>query len=77
MFLLTAKPIIYIANISEEQIENAENDEMVKQVKEYASKERAEVIPLCVKIEEELSGLEDEDKKRNVRSIRIKRIRIR
>ena len=63
MFLLTAKPIIYIANISEEQISNAENEEMVKQVKEYAEKEKAEVIPLCVKIEEELSGLEEQDKK--------------
>ena len=63
MYLLTAKPIIYIANISEEQISNAENDEMVKQVKEYAKKEKAEVIPLCVKIEEELSGLEEQDKK--------------
>ena len=63
MFLLTTKPILYIANISEEQIENAENDEMVLKVKEYASKENAEVIPLCVKIEEELSGLDDSDKK--------------
>lgn len=63
MFLLTTKPILYIANISEEQLENAENDEMVKKVKEYARKEKAEVIPLCVKIEEELSGLEEEDKK--------------
>ena len=63
MFLLTAKPIIYIANISEEQISNAENEEMVNQVKEYAEKENAEVIPLCVKIEEELSGLEEQDKK--------------
>ena len=62
MFLLTTKPILYIANISEEQIENAENDEMVLKVKEYASKENAEVIPLCVKIEEELSGLDDSDK---------------
>ena len=63
MFLLTAKQIIYIANISEEQISNAENEEMVKQVKEYAEKENAEVIPLCVKIEEELSGLDEQDKK--------------
>ena len=63
MFLLTAKPIIYIANISEEQISNAENEERVKQVKEYAEKENAEVIPLCVKIEEELSGLDEQDKK--------------
>ena len=63
MFLLTTKPILYVANVSEEQLEDAENDRLVKQVKEYASKEKAEVIPLCVKIEEELSGLEDEDKK--------------
>lgn len=63
MFLLTTKPILYIANISEEQIENAEEDALVLKVKEYAAKEKAEVIPLCVKIEEELSGLEEEDKK--------------
>ncbi len=62
-FLLTTKPILYVANISENQIENAENDPLVLKVKEYAKKENAEVIPLCVKIEEELSGLEDDDKK--------------
>ena len=63
MFLLTSKPIIYIANISEDQIQTSDDEEMVKQVKDYAAKEHAEVIPLCVKIEEELSGLEDSDKK--------------
>ena len=62
MFLLTTKPILYIANISEEQIENAENDPIVEKVKEYAKNENAEVIPLCVKIEEELSGLDENDK---------------
>ena len=63
MFLLTTKPILYIANVSEEQIENAENDSLVLKVKEYAKKENAEVVPLCVKIEEELSTLDDTDKK--------------
>ena len=63
MFLLTTKPILYIANVSEEQLGNAENDPMVKKVKEYAEKENAEVIPLCIKVEEELSGLDDADKK--------------
>ena len=63
MFLLTTKSILYIANVSEEQLGNSENDENVKKVKEYALNEKADVIPLCVKIEEELSGLEDEDKK--------------
>ena len=69
MFLLTTKPILYIANVSEEQIEDPENDENVKKVKEYALKENAEVIPLCVKIEEELSGLDDNDKKEMLESL--------
>lgn len=63
MFLLTTKPILYIANVSEEQLENAENDDNVMKVKEYAKNEKAEVVPLCVKMEEELSGLDDADKK--------------
>ncbi len=62
-FLLTLKPILYIANVSEEQLENAENDENVLKVKKYADNENAKVIPLCVKIEEELASLEDDDKK--------------
>ena len=45
------------------KFKHADDEEMVKQVKEYAAKEHAEVIPLCVKIEEELSGLDDSDKK--------------
>ena len=62
MFLLTMKPILYIANVSENQLENAEEDKFVKQVIEYAKAEKAEVVPLCVKIEEELSALEGQDK---------------
>ena len=62
-YLLTTKPILYIANVSEEQLTDAYNDEKVKKVAEYAKSENSKVIPLCVKIEEELSGLEDDDKK--------------
>ena len=62
-FLLTMKPVLYIANVSEDMLENAETQEYVKQVKEYANLEKAQVIPLCVKIEEELSSLEGQDKK--------------
>ncbi len=72
MFLLTAKPIIYIANISEEQMQSAENEENVKKVEEYAKKENAEVIPLCVKIEEELSGLDDNDKQEMLEALGLK-----
>ena len=62
-YLLTAKPILYIANISEEQIASADTDKYVNEVREYAKTENTKVIPLCVKIEEELSILEGEDKK--------------
>ena len=62
-FLLTLKPIMYVANVSEEDLANPEANENVQKVKEYAKEENAEVIPLCVKIEEELSTLEDTDKK--------------
>ena len=61
-FLLTMKPILYIANISEKQLDNPEEDIFVKQVIEYAEGEGAEVVPLCVKIEEELSALDGQDK---------------
>ena len=59
-FLLTMKKILYVANISESEI-GTEND-YVKKVKAYAEKENSAVIPLCVKIEEELSSLEGEEK---------------
>ena len=61
-FLLTMKPILYIANVSEEQLANPLEDDKVKEVVAYAKQEKAEVIPLCVKIEEELASLEGEDK---------------
>ena len=61
-FLLTAKKILYVCNISEADIENPEND-YVKKVREYAKADNAEVIVLCAKIEEELSVLEGDEKK--------------
>ncbi|NLC87357.1 MAG: redox-regulated ATPase YchF [Clostridiaceae bacterium] len=63
LYLLTLKPVLYIANVSEEQMADAQNDERVNKVKEFAKTENAKVIPLCVKIEEELSSLEGDDKK--------------
>ena len=59
---LTIKPIIYLANIKESELGNADND-YVKQVREYAEKENAKVVSLCAKVEEELSELSIEDKR--------------
>ena len=62
-FLLTIKPVLYVANISEDEINSSSENEMVKKVKEYAKSENTDVIELCVKIEEELSTLNKDDKK--------------
>lgn len=61
MQLLTRKPIIYVANIDEGAIEGGNT--MVEKLEEYAKAENAKVIPLSVKIEEEISTLNDEEKK--------------
>ena len=61
-FLLTLKPIMYVANVSEAELTNPDANENFIKLKEFAKQENAEVIPLCVKIEEELSTLENEDK---------------
>ncbi|BAQ13410.1 redox-regulated ATPase YchF [Clostridium botulinum] len=62
-FLLTSKPVLYAANVSEDDLMsgNPEN-EFVKKVKEFAKAENSEVITLCARLEEELSTLEDDEK---------------
>jgi len=60
--LLTAKPVIYVANVGENEISSAENNSYVQQVKNHALKENAKVITLCAKIEEELTGLDKEER---------------
>ena len=68
-FLLTMKPILYIANVSENDLGNPDENEYVKKVRDYAKIENAEVIPLCVKLEEELSVLDKEDKKEMLKEL--------
>lgn len=58
---LTMKPILYVANVSENDI--ATGNAYVESVKEYAQKEQAKVVMISAKIEEELSALNDEDRK--------------
>ncbi len=59
--LLTAKPVIYVANISEDDV-GKPDCEYVKTVKEIAESENAKVVVLSAKIEEELVGLDKEDR---------------
>lgn len=69
--LLTSKPIIYMANISLEDIVKDTNS-YVEKVREYASKEGSKVITVCAKIESELSELNDLDKEEFLKDLGIK-----
>ena len=72
LFLLTSKPIIYIANVAEGQLDKIDTDENVQKVRELAKQEHTKCIPLCAKIEEELSGLDDSDKKEMLEALGLK-----
>lgn len=62
LFLLTAKPVIYAANISEFDMGKDENEiPLVVKVKEYAAREGSEVMVICAKTEEELSQMPPEE----------------
>ena len=61
MFLLTSKPVIYAANISENDL-GQEDNHLVKLVQAKAAEEGAETLVICAKVEEELSMLTDEEK---------------
>ena len=60
--LLSYKPIIYVVNLSEDEINDTDNNERVKQIKEFAKTEDAEVVCICARIEEEISELDKEEK---------------
>lgn len=60
--LLTYKPIIYVANVSEEDIMAGGENDFVKEVRAFAATEKAEVVMICAKIEQEIAELEDEDR---------------
>ncbi|WLR50849.1 redox-regulated ATPase YchF [Bacillus tianshenii] len=62
LHLLTIKPVLYVANVSEEEIVDPSNNEYVQKVREYAANENAEVIVVCAKIESEIAELDEEEK---------------
>ncbi|MCF0106502.1 MAG: redox-regulated ATPase YchF [Holdemanella sp.] len=60
--LLSYKPVIYVSNLDEEGVMDPESNAYYQSVKEFAKNENSEVIALCAKMEEELSGLDKEEK---------------
>lgn len=62
LFLLTNKPVLYVANVAEEDVADYETNDYVNKVKEFAASENAEVIVISARAEEEIAELEEEDK---------------
>lgn len=60
--LLSYKPIIYVANVAEEEVSSVNGNKYVSAVREYAQAEKAEVVVVSAKVEEELAQLEDDEK---------------
>lgn len=62
LHLLTMKPILYCANVSESEAANADDNKYVKIVREFAAKEGAEVVTISAKVESEIAELDAEEK---------------
>ena len=63
VFLVTSKPILYVANVSEDDLSSPSQNSYYNTLVEYAKKEGAQVIHICAKIEEEIASLDEEDRK--------------
>lgn len=71
--LLTAKPVIYAANVSEDDLaDDGASNTFVQSVREFASKEGSEVFVVCAQIEEEISELDDDEKKEFLEDLGLK-----
>jgi len=70
--LLTTKPMLYVANVAEDEIANADENEYVQKVREFAKIDNAQVIVICAKIEEEMAELDDEEKAMFIEELGIK-----
>ncbi|WP_042147695.1 redox-regulated ATPase YchF [Paucisalibacillus sp. EB02] len=62
LHLLTSKPMLYVANVGEDEVADPDSNPNVIKVKEYAANEGAEVIVICARIEEEIAELDQDEK---------------
>jgi GTP-binding protein YchF len=62
LFLLTSKPVLYAANVSEDGLQAGASNPYLAELQEISSKEGSKVLVICAKIEEEIAQLEDDEK---------------
>lgn len=71
--LLTAKPVIYAANVAEDDLaDEGSSNEGVQKVREYAAENHSEVFVICAQIEEEISELDDDEKQMFLEDLGLK-----
>ena len=71
--LLTWKPVIYAANVSEDDLaDDGESNAHVQAVRKYAAEQKCEVFVICAEIEEEISELDDDEKKMFLEDLGLK-----
>jgi len=68
--LITLKPVIYAANVDEDSLET--DNEYVEIVRDFAAKHNAKSVKICAKIEEEMSGMSDEEREEFLESLGVK-----
>ncbi|HEY4552195.1 MAG TPA: redox-regulated ATPase YchF [Bacillaceae bacterium] len=72
LHLLTSKPVLYVANVGEEDVADPSGNEYVQKVREFAKNDNAEVIVVCAKIEEEIAELDEDEKAMFLEELGIK-----
>lgn len=71
--LLTYKPVIYAANVMEDDLaDEGINNEHVQKVREFAKEEKSEVFVICAQIEQEIAELDDDEKKMFLEELGLK-----
>lgn len=68
--LLTAKPILFVANVDESDLEG--KDELVQKVRNHADSVGANVVPVCAKLESEIAELDEDDRQETLESLGLK-----
>ncbi|AWZ38827.1 redox-regulated ATPase YchF [Ligilactobacillus murinus] len=62
LFLLTSKPVLYVANIAEEDMADPESSKYYQQIKEFAENEGSQALAVCARTEEEIAEMDDDEK---------------
>ncbi len=73
LFLLTVKPVLYVANVAESDLPEGEGNPHVARVREIAAKEGAQVVVICAELEAQLAELDEEERRAFLKELGLER----